>query len=126
MAALEGIVASGVGDGARFMAIDWVREAVRRAVGFDPYPGTLNVRLVDGESVRRWRALRERAPLRIAPPGEGCGGWLVPLVVEPDVPAAVVVPDVTRHGDEVLEIVAAVSLRARLGLHDGAAVRLTA
>lgn len=125
MTSLQGVVAGGVGEGAYFMSLDWVRRAVRDTVGFDPYPGTLNVRLVDGATVARWRELAGRAALALRPPSpETCGGQLVPVVVG-DVPAAVVVPDVTRYGDDVLEVLAAVRLRDHLGLRDGDLVTLT-
>jgi riboflavin kinase len=101
------------------MRLEWVRDAVRQAVGFDPYPGTLNLRLVDGDMRRRWREVRTRAALRLAPPPPAqCGGRLIPIVVMPDIPGCVIVPDITRYGDDVLEVVASVHLRSRLRLQD--------
>lgn len=126
MLVLHGIIQSGVGEGARFMSLDWVREAVRDAVGFDPFPGTLNVRLADGEALRRWREIRKAAGLRLQqPPTAPCGGALFPVVVASDVQAAVVVPDITRYGDDVLEVIAPVHLKGRLGLSDGDVVTLS-
>ena len=115
--ALRGTVVSGLGEGAYFMGLGWVRDAVRQILGFVPYPGTLNVRLADAEARRVWRDIRARPVQRLAPPlPDTCGGWLIPLVVAPDVRAAVVVPDVTRHPDDVLEVIADVHVRSRLGL----------
>ena|SRR2546425_4590502 len=120
MVRLQGTVASGTGQGAHFMRLEWVRAAVRAAVGFDPYPGTLNLRLGEADTLRRWREARASAAVLLAPPPtEPCGGRLVPVLVAPDVTAAVVVPDITRYGDDVLELVAPVHLRSRLGLRDG-------
>jgi len=120
MIVLRGAVVSGVGEGAVFVGLEWFRAAVQRAVRFDPYPGTLNVKLADAEAVARWREIREAGGLVVAPPApDACGGRLVPVGIDPDIVAAVVVPDVTRYGDDVLEIVAATHLRSRLGLRDG-------
>jgi len=122
---LTGVIVAGVGDGARFLVIDWVRAAIRAAAGFEPYPGTLNLRLTDAEAIRHWRAIRGRAGARLVPPDPAaCGGWLVPARVEGEVPAAIVVPDVTRHPDDVLEVVAPLHLRAHLGRGEGQAVTL--
>jgi riboflavin kinase len=44
--------------------------------------------------------------------------------VAPDVGAAVIVPDVTDHAADVLEVVAPVHVRRALGLRDGDAVTL--
>ena len=122
---LPGRIAAGLGHGAYFMGLAWVREAVEHALGFAPYPGTLNVQLADRGACLAWRAIRERPSIRLAPPPpETCGGWLVPLTVAPDVRAAAVVPDVTRHGEDVLEIIADVHVRTRLGLQEGDPVTL--
>ena len=59
MVSLRGVVASGLGQGAQFMAVPWVREGIRRLIGFDPYSGTLNVRLVDPDALVAWRRIRE-------------------------------------------------------------------
>jgi len=116
---LRGVVASGLGQGARFMAVPWVREGIHRLIGFDPYPGTLNVRLVDPDALVAWRRIQEGPALRLVPPPpETCGARLFRAVVAPDVDAAIVVPDVTRYGDDTLELVAAVHVRNYFGLHD--------
>ena len=126
MTSLYGVLASGLGQGAHFTRLEWVRHAIRRLIGFDPYPGTLNLRLVDADMQLVWRRIREGPALLLtAPPPERCGARLFPVVVAPDVAAVVVVPDVTRHGDDVLELVAGVHLRSVLGIQDDDHVRLT-
>ena len=49
------------------MAVPWVREGIRRLIGFDPYSGTLNVRLVDPDALVAWRRIREGSALRLVP-----------------------------------------------------------
>lgn len=125
MVELEGIVQSGVGEGAYFVGLAWVRMGVRELIGIEPYAGTLNVRLADAGMLGRWREIRQRPGLLLKPPPTApCGGQLFSVVVG-DVPAAVVVPDVTRYGDDLLEVIAAVHLRTRLGLRDGDMVTLS-
>ena len=121
---LTGVVASGLGQGAHFMSLAWVQDGVRGLVGFTPYPGTLNVRL-DADMVGVWRRIKEGGAVVLAPaPPESCGARLFPLVVSPNVAAAVIVPDVTRYDDNLLELIAAVHLRSRLGLSDDDRVTL--
>lgn len=122
----EGTVVSGAREGAYFLGLGWVRDAIQRIAGFDPYPGTLNVRLPEGDALVRWREVRKTAGASLKPPDpQTCGGRLLPALVEGQIRAAVVIPDVTRYGDEVLEVIAPVRLRTDLGLHDGDRVRLT-
>lgn len=121
----EGVVVSGTGEGAYFLGLDWVRKEVQRVAGFDPYSGTLNLRL-PAEALPRWSRLRKEAGASLIPPEPGgCGARLIPVLVGDTVPAAVVVPEITRYGEELLEIVAPVRLRARLGLKDGDRLKLT-
>lgn len=126
MTLLQGTVQSGAGQGARFVSLEWVRTAVRRLLGFDPYPGTLNLWLLDHNMALEWREIRKNEGLLLAPPPpEQCGGRLIPIIVAPNTAAAVIVPDITRYGDEVLEIIAPVHLRSCLGLRDNDRLTLT-
>ena len=121
----RGAVEPGSGQAAEFMSLDWVRRAVADTVGFDPWPGTLNVRLVD-EHLERWREIRQSHAVPMpTPPEASCGGRLVPVVLSSDIPAAVIIPDLTRYGAHVLEVVAAVHLRSRLWLRNNDLVTLT-
>jgi riboflavin kinase len=126
LGSFDGTVVSGAGEGAYFVALDWVRREIQRLVGFDPYPGTLNLRLLEADGLPRWRLIRKETGVSLtSPEPETCGGRLIPVLVGGLIPAAVVLPDVTRYGDEILEIVAPLHLRTRLGLRDGTRVRLT-
>ena len=121
---LDGVVTPGLGQGAFFMSLPWVKDGVRRLIGFTPYPGTLNVRL-DAGAVDVWRRIREGPAIVLAPPPpETCGARLFAAVVGADVESAIIVPDVTRYGDDLLELIAAVHLRGRLDLRDHERVTL--
>jgi riboflavin kinase, archaea type len=126
MTLLEGTVVSGANEGAHFLGLGWVRDAIRRIAGFDPYLGTLNVHILDADALLRWREIRKAAGVSLTPPDpQSCGGRLLPALVEGQIRAAVVIPDVTRYGDDVLEVIAPVRLRTHLGLRDGDRVKLT-
>src|SRR3989475_12040387 len=66
------------------MSLAWVRSAVHRSLGFEPYPGTLNVRLADPDMRSRWREVsKQRALLLTPPPPETCGGRVVSITLPP-------------------------------------------
>ncbi|KUO93898.1 MAG: riboflavin kinase, partial [Caldivirga sp. JCHS_4] len=44
---LRGVVTTGLGEGGYYMSLEGYRRQFTSKLGFDPYPGTLNVRLLD-------------------------------------------------------------------------------
>ena len=123
---ISGVVASGLGKGAYFIALGWVRERLTELMGAAPYPGTLNLR-VDSEWCDRLFAERQRF-VPILPPGaDNCPGYLAAVQLRAaqsvELEAWAVLPDATVHGD-VIEIVSPHFLRRHLKLEDGDRVEI--
>jgi len=126
LARLRGVVVPGLGEGAFYMSILKYLEAFKEILGYEPYAGTLNLRL-DNESVETRRRLREtRAGYRV----EGfhldgrdyCRVTVYKAIITGNgisISGAVLDIDKTKHGDEVLEVIAPVKLRDVLKLRDG-------
>ena len=116
---------SGRREGAGFVALDWVGRQVEARAGFRPYPGTLNLRVPAGPHLERWQAVKGRGGFEISPGEPGyCSAWCLPVRVEGRVSGAVVVPRVPGYPDDLIEVLAPVSLREELGLEDGDPCRL--
>ena len=120
----EGSVCSGLGEGKSFVALDWFGRACRRQLGFEPWPGTLNLRM-GGSAWERWRGtLGPGDGIAITPPPGFCAARCFVVQLDGRVRAAAVIPDVSDYPPDKLELVAPVALRAALGLHDGTPVRV--
>ena len=124
---VTGVVFSDLGRAGAFLGIGWVRDAVRERVGFDPYPGTLNVR-ARGADVNRWEQVRRDGVKILLPsPDPGfCNAFLFTGSIEgwESRPGsreriAVVVPEVEEYPADKLEIIAAVSLKQTRSVRDG-------
>ena len=120
---LKGKVSSGEGTGSFFVNLPWAKRQFSEKLKFDPYPGTLNLRLspeVDIEELRDvTRGMKLEAP-------EGFhGGRCFEASVLGKVRGAVVVPDVPDYPFDVLEIMAPINLREELGLKDGMELTVT-
>ncbi len=113
---LRGKVLSGVGEGSLYTELDWAREQFQERIGFRPYPGTLNIRIVGEDNIRLLRSLKG---IKIEPPNGFFGGTCFTALVDKKVSGAVVIPDSSKHPTDVLEIIAPVSLRKELNLADG-------
>jgi CTP-dependent riboflavin kinase len=118
---LSGRVVRGTEQGAHFTQLPWARQTFVTLLGIDPFPGTLNVKIEDTDSLRQWQDLKTRAGIVIAPPrnSEFCRARCYPVVLKGGVRAAIVYPEVPDYSEDQLELIAAVSLRESLGLADG-------
>jgi riboflavin kinase len=119
---IHGIVRAGQGKGRAFTQLDWVRRQFCDKLGFDPYPGTLNLHIEDRAALA---SLRTRQGSVIEPEEEGyCRARAVPVRVNGRIAAAWIIPDVPGYPGDVMELMAPVSLRDALKLKDGDSVRV--
>ncbi|MCF2239532.1 CTP-dependent riboflavin kinase [Halobacterium salinarum] len=123
--ALAGTVTSGMGEGRHYISLPGYNRQFAEKLGYEPYPGTLNVDLppdgqraragiqaLDGVDIDAWededRTYGSATCYACTVVGDGT-----------DFDGAhVIIPDRTHHDDDQLEIIAPVKLRERLGLLD--------
>ncbi len=127
---LRGPLRDGLGEGQHFMAIDWVRERFRALLGIDPYPGTVNVRLEDETERVALARLRSAPGISIPPePGFCAATAYRATILGPaggaGLAAALVIPQVPGYPADQIELVAAVNVRAALGLMTGDMLTIT-
>ena len=117
---VHGTVASGLGEGAFYMKQRGYKEQFRRKLGFEPYEGTLNLR-VDGVDLSALDMIREEEGILIEGFSDGertfGGAKCLPASVA-GVDCHVILPLRTHHTDMV-ELIARAHLRSKLGLADG-------
>lgn len=116
---LQGTLCAGLGEGAGFTGLEWVRSEFREKLGFEPYPGTFNLRM-DVPSLRKARRLLARQPgIRIDPAPGFCAAKCFHVVLDDRVTGAVVIPEVDDYPADKLEVISAVPVRTTLGAGDG-------
>jgi HAD superfamily hydrolase (TIGR01549 family) len=121
----RGRVRSGLGRGASFTQLDWVRGQLVSALGIDPHPGTLNLEL-EAPLSREWRE-EEGCGCALVPPDETfCRATARAVRIAGRLPAAVVRPHVPGYPELQLELVAALPLRRELSLAEGDLVSIEA
>jgi phosphoglycolate phosphatase len=117
---ITGKIVSGVGKAAAFTQLEWVRGQCREKLGFEPYPGTLNLEVTEGD-VAILEDLWQKACLELAPPTNAFCTGKVMLSCIGEVPAAILLPEasVRVHGERIIEVLAPVRLKDALGLKEG-------
>jgi riboflavin kinase len=124
----EGVLFSGLGEGAYYVAQDGYRKQLIEKMGFDPYPGTLNLKLVTDYDVKT------RAELDTYPAIEFEGFQnesrafgpvkCYPAIINNKVKGALLSAIRTHYDSSVIELVASVNLRKALRLKDGNKVKV--
>jgi CTP-dependent riboflavin kinase len=128
MERMTGVIFSDLGLASSFMALDWVQLALKRSLGFAPFPATLNVRPNGTADAETWRRIRIEAPgLRLASAEGGyCSARLYPIGIYPrgdaageKIGGAILLPEVKDYPSDKIEIIAPVRLKDHLGVRDG-------
>lgn len=125
---LEGVLFTGLGEGAYYITRDGYRKQFMEKLGFDPYPGTLNLKLATDYD------MKTRAELESYPAVEIQGFKsetrtfgpvkCFPAVINNKVKGAVVVALRSHYNSSVIEIIAPRYLRDKLKLKDGHKVKI--
>ncbi|HLD59693.1 MAG TPA: DUF120 domain-containing protein [Candidatus Bilamarchaeaceae archaeon] len=112
-----GAVVEGLGEGKYYLSLPGYKKAIKDALGFEPYPGTLNLKLDEKEHLKR-AYLKELDPILVKgfSTKERTFGDLFayPCVVD-NLKCAIIVPVRTHHGTEILEIIAPSELKKKIG-----------
>ena len=117
---LKGAVISGLGEGRYYMSLDHYKNQFRIKCGFEPYPGTLNLRLIQ-QSVPVRKKLDSLEWMTI--PGFSDDhrtfgeARCLPCRIQ-GIPCALIVPGRTHYPEDIIELIAGVPLRDELGLED--------
>ncbi len=126
---IEGRVFSGLGEGGYYIGMPNYKKQLAQKLGFDPYPGTLNVKL-ETERDMGAKAELERTPSVYIDGFEDdkrtYGGANCYNAAINGVEAAVIVIERTHHPADVVEIISPYFLRKKLRLKDGSTVRIKA
>jgi riboflavin kinase, archaea type len=125
---LEGTVFTGLGEGAYYIGKESYRKQIVEKLGFEPYAGTLNLRLFSDYDIKTRVELDAYPAIEVKGfQNEDRSFGLVkcyPAVIDNQVKGALVTALRSHYDASVLEIVAPVCLRKALHLKDGQKVKI--
>ena len=118
---IRGKVFSGVGEGRYYVSLDGYRKQFIEKLGFDPYPGTLNLKIPKEQLYFRRRLDEEEGILieGFSTPDRTFGEVKAFRCKVDGIEGAIVMPKRTHYPEDVLEVIAPVKLRDSLNLKDG-------
>jgi riboflavin kinase len=118
----RGRIFTGLGEGAYYVRLEGYRRQFRRKLGFDPFPGTLNIQLLSDADVNEFQLLKATIGIDISgfSSGDRTFGLVTcyPAKVNNQQQAAILLIERTHHHPHVVEIIAPDNLREKLNLSD--------
>ncbi len=126
----EGTVFTGLGEGGYYISLKGYTKTFRRALGFEPFPGTLNLRLASEDAIGQRRRLDHLKGIEV--PGFTDGKRTYGPVkcfraeIAGKYAGAVLAIERTHYDSSVLEVIAPVNLRKAMKLKDGDPCSVTA
>lgn len=118
---LKGIVESGLGEGKYYLSFPQYKKQIMEKFGFEPYHGTLNLRVSEAE-LDFFRQNQVEEIIRGFATKERTFGGLraIPVKISEKLNGALIFPDRSAHPKTIAEVIAPFFLRKKLGLSDGA------
>lgn len=120
---LEGTVFTGLGEGAYYTSNEGYRRQFIEKLGFDPYPGTLNLKLTTDYDIKTRSELEAYPSIEIEgfKREERSFGPVkcYPAILQNTVKAAIITALRSHYDASVIEVIASVNLRKTLKLKDG-------
>jgi riboflavin kinase len=125
---LEGVVFTGLGEGAYYISKERYTKQFIEKLGFEPYPGTLNLKLTTDYDVKTRSELEAYPAIEI----EGFRNEdrtfgavkCYPVTIENRVKGALILALRSHYDASVIEVIAPVFLRKHLKLKDGHKVKV--
>ena len=119
---IAGVIVKGLGEGFFFMSMLHYKNEIKKKLGFDAYPGTLNAKITEKE----FNELKTNLPIKIEGYKRGSkifGGAGCRRAKLRNIEGAIIMPDINKHKD-ILEFIAPVHIKSQLNLKDGDKVEL--
>ena len=125
---LKGILVSGMGEGAYYMALKGYTKQFKSKIGYVPFPGTLNVRLdqkTHQEAIKQFETL-EGIKIKSFSDGKRTYGWVkcFPAKLNNSISCELIMLERTHHDDSVVELISKICLRKTGKLKDGSKVSI--
>ncbi|HEY6283735.1 MAG TPA: DUF120 domain-containing protein, partial [Nitrososphaerales archaeon] len=126
----RGILFTGLNEGGYYVSLKGYSKSFSRAIGFEPYPGTLNLRLTDEAMVEQRRRMGLLNGIDIPGFTDEKRSYGPVKVFRAKIagryPGAVLAIERTHYDNTVLEVIAPQNLRKALKLKDGDECSVTA
>lgn len=117
---IKGRITEGLRESSYFTQLPWVRDQFISKLGIDPYPGTLNLDIIDAGDLEKCKEIKRRKGVEIVPTEPGfCSAQCFHVLVCGKIKGALVIPEVPQYPESKIEIISSEKIRDVLSLKVG-------
>jgi riboflavin kinase, archaea type len=126
----EGHIITGMGEGAYYMSLKGYKQQFKEKLGYEPYPGTLNIKLNSSLYVEAKKEMLKYSSINI----EGFSdqsrtfGWVkcYPAYINDSdsINSSILILERTHYDDSIIEIIAPFSIKEQFSLKNGDYIKL--
>ena len=122
---ITGTIKRGIGEGAYYVSQAQYQKQFKAKLGFNPYQGTLNIR-INREELAQFLANKEKNEIDgFSTKTRTFGSITAYRIKINNIEASIVIPERTRHAEDIIEVIAPVNLRDSLKLDGKSKVKLS-
>ena len=119
-AKIRGRIVEGLREAGNFTQIPWAKKQFISKLSIDPYPGTLNLEIVDPESLKTFKELKAKKGIEVAPEDPSfCSAQCYPVLINGQLKAAIVFPLVKDYPENKMELIAHENIKKALSVKTG-------
>jgi riboflavin kinase len=117
---IRGKIVEGLGVGRDFTCIQWVKAQFISKLAIDPYPGTLNLEIVDPKDLQLFDALKATQGIEITPEDPSfCKGKCFQVLLKGRIKGAIVLPVVDSYPKDKMELITSENVKKALHVEAG-------
>ena len=117
---IHGKIVEGLREAHNFTQISWVRKQFISKLFIDPYPGTLNLEIIDLESLQVFKKLKATKGIEITPEDPSfCNAQCYPVLINDRIKGAIVFPLVMNYPENKMELIASQKIKETLSVKTG-------
>jgi len=117
---IRGRIVEGLRVGVNFTQVSWVRKQFISKLSIDPYPGTLNLEIVEQKDLQNFEVLKATQGVEILPEDPSfCSAKCYPVLINGLLRGAIVLPMVEGYPENKMELIASESIKGVLSVKAG-------
>jgi riboflavin kinase, archaea type len=117
---IRGRIVEGLREAGSFTQIPWVKRQFIEKLSIDPYPGTLNLEIVDPQSLIAFKELKNKKGIEITPEDPSfCSAQCYPVLINGQLKGAIVFPLVEGYPENKMELIASQNIKAAFSVATG-------